>query len=356
MSIPVNLNEYEALACERLSPMVYDYFAEGANDEVTLAENMRSWQRLRLRPRVLVDVSHIDTTTTVLGQTLTMPVITAPCSFNALAHPEGECAVARATSAAGILQIVSMTASKSIEEIAATSPGPRWFQLICFRDREITRDLVRRAEAAQCTALCLTIDQPLQGCRERDIRNRFHLPPDVTMKNLEPYAADRLPAGDGSPLARFTDEMFDPSLTWEVVTWLRSITHLPILVKGILTAEAAKLALEHGAAGVIVSNHGGRQLDGTLSTCEALPAIVDAIDGRAEVLVDAGIRRGTDVLKALALGARAVIVGRPYLWGLAVDGEAGVSRVLEMLRQEIILAMGLTGRVAIREIDRTLIV
>lgn len=356
MSIPVNLNEYEALARERLSPMVYDYFAGGANDEVTLTENTRSWQRLRLHPRVLVDVSHIDTSTTVLGQTVSMPVITAPCSFNALAHPEGECAVARAASAAGILQIVSMTASKSIEAIAATGSGPRWFQLICFRDREITRDLVRRAEAAQCSALCLTIDQPLQGCRERDIRNQFHLPPGVTMKNLEPYAADRLPVGDGSPLARFTDEMFDPTLTWEVVTWLRSITHLPILVKGILTAEAANLALEHGAAGVIVSNHGGRQFDGTLSTCEALPAIVDAIGGRAEVLVDAGIRRGTDVLKALALGARAVIVGRPYLWGLAVDGEAGVSRVLEMLRQEIILAMGLTGRAAIRAIDRTLII
>ena len=356
MSDPVNLNEYELLARERLLPMVYDYFAEGANDEVTFAENMHSWQRLRLRPRVLVDVSHIDTSTTLLGHAVDMPVLTAPCSFNALAHPEGECAVARATSAACILQIVSMTASKSVEEIAATSPGPRWFQLICFRDREITRDLVRRAEAAQCSALCLTVDQPLQGCRERDIRNRFHLPQDVTMKNLEPYAADRLPAGDGSPLARFTNEMFDPTLTWEVITWLRSITRLPILVKGILTAEAANLALEHGAAGVIVSNHGGRQLDGTLSTCEALPAIVDAIGGRAEVLVDAGIRRGTDVLKALALGARAVIVGRPYLWGLAVDGEAGVSRVLEMLRQEFILAMGLTGRVAIGEIDRSLII
>jgi 4-hydroxymandelate oxidase len=357
MSIPVNLNEYEALARGRLAPMVYDYFAGGANDEVTLTENMRSWQRLRLRPRVLVDVSHIDTATTVLGHPLTMPVLTAPCSFNGLAHPEGECAVARATSAAGILQIVSMTASSSIEEIAATAQGPRWFQLICFRDREITRDLVRRAEAAQCSALCLTIDQPLQGRRERDIRNRFQLPPWITMKNLEPYAADRLPAGsDGSPLERFTAEMFDPTLTWEVVSWLRSITHLPILVKGILTAEGANLALEHGAAGVIVSNHGGRQLDGAVSTCQALPAVVEAVGGRAEVLVDAGIRRGTDVLKALALGARAVIVGRPYLWGLAVDGEAGVSRVLEMLRQELVLAMGLTGRPAIGEIDRSLLV
>jgi isopentenyl diphosphate isomerase/L-lactate dehydrogenase-like FMN-dependent dehydrogenase len=356
MPIPVNLNEYEAIARERLSPMVYDYFAGGANDEVTLTENMRSWQRMRLRPRVLVDVSRIDTTTTVLGHTITMPVLTAPCSFNAMAHPEGECAVARATSAAGIVQIVSMTATKSIEEIAATVQGPRWFQLICFRDREITRDLVRRAEAANCSALCLTVDQPLQGRRERDIRNRFHVPSGVTMKNLEPYAADKLSADDSSALARFVDDMFDARSTWEVVTWLRSITHLPILIKGILASGDAGLALEHGAAGVIVSNHGGRQLDGVVSTCEALPAVVDAIGGRGEVLVDAGIRRGTDVLKALALGARAVIVGRPYLWGLAVNGEAGVSQVLDMLRQEIILAMGLVGRPTIREIDRTLVV
>ncbi len=355
MSIPVNLNEYEALACDRLPPMVYDYFAEGANDEVTLAENMRAWQRLRLQPRALVDVSRIDTTTTVLGRTVTMPVLTAPCSFNALAHPEGECAVARATSAAGIIQIVSMTATKSIEEIAAASPGPRWLQLICFRDREITRDLVRRAEEAQCSALCLTIDQPLQGRRERDLRNRFHLPPGVTMKNLEPYAAGRLAADAGSPLAQYVDEMFDASLTWEVVDWLRSVTSLPILVKGILTAEGANHAIEHGAAGVIVSNHGGRQLDGVISTCEALPAVVDAVAGRAEVLVDAGIRRGTDVLKALALGARAVLIGRPYLWALAVDGEQGVSRALDLLHQEIILAMGLTGRPTVPQIDRTLI-
>ena len=355
MSIPVNLNEYEALARERLTPMVYDYFAGGANDEVTLTENLRSWQRLRLQPRLLADVSHIDAATTVLGQRLTMPVLTAPCSFNGLAHPAGECAVARATAAAGICQIVSMTASQSIEEIAATGQGRRWMQLICFRDREITRDLVRRAEAAQCTALCLTVDQPLQGRRERDLRNGFHLPPGITMKNLEPYAADQLSSDASSPLAQYVDDMFDARLTWEVVSWLCSITHLPILVKGILTAEGAHRALDHGAAGVIVSNHGGRQFDGGISTCAALPAVVEAVGGRGEVLVDAGIRRGTDVLKALALGARAVIIGRPYLWALAVDGEAGVRRALELLHQEIILAMGLAGRRSIGEIDRTLL-
>jgi 4-hydroxymandelate oxidase len=226
---------------------------------------------------------------------------------------------------------------------------------MCFRDREIMRDLVRRAEAANCSALCLTIDQPLQGRRERDIRNRFHLPPGVTMETLKPYAADRLSADAGSPLATFDNALCDASFTWQGVYWQRTVTRLPVLVKGILTPEDARLALEHGAAGMIVSNHGGRQLDGVPSTCEALPAVVDAVGGRAEVLVDGGIRRGADVLRALALGARAAIVGRPYLWGLAVDGEAGVSRVLDLLRQEIILSMGLTGRPAIGEIDRSLL-
>ncbi|MBI5584461.1 MAG: alpha-hydroxy-acid oxidizing protein, partial [Deltaproteobacteria bacterium] len=288
-------------------------------------------------------------------RTMTMPVLTAPFSFNLLAHPEGESAVARATAAAGIFQIVSMTATKSIEEIAAAAQGPRWFQLICFKDREITRDLVRRAEAANCSALCLTIDQPLQGRRERDIRNRFHLPEGVTMKNLEPYAADKLSTDGASAMAKFVDDLFDARFTWEVVDWLGSITRLPVLVKGILSPEDACRAVEHGVAGVIVSNHGGRQLDGVISTCQALPTVVEAVGGRVEVLVDAGIRRGTDVLKALALGARAVIIGRPYLWGLAVDGQAGVGRVLDLLRQEIILAMGLTGRPTVGEIDRTLI-
>jgi isopentenyl diphosphate isomerase/L-lactate dehydrogenase-like FMN-dependent dehydrogenase len=355
MSNPVNLNEYEALARERLPQMVYDYFAGGANDETTLADNMRSWQRIRLRPRVLVDVSRIDTATTLLGRRVDMPVLTAPCSFNTLAHPEGECAVARATAAAGVIQIVSMTAAKSIEEIAAAAPGPRWFQLICFRDREIARDLVRRAEEANCSALCLTIDQPVQGRRERDIRNRFELPPDVTMRTLAPYAADKLSAGSSAAMAKFVADMFDGSLTWEVLAWLRSVTRLPIVVKGVLTAETARLALEHGAAGVIVSNHGGRQLDGAVSTCEALPEVVAAVGGRAEVLVDAGIRRGADVLRALALGARAVVIGRPYLWGLAVDGEAGVSRVLDMLHQELTVVMGLAGRPTVKDIDRTAI-
>ncbi len=356
MSSPINLHEYEALARERSPQMVFDYYAGGANDEVTLAENRRAWERVRLRPRVLVDVSRIDIATTVLGQPLTMPVLTAPCGFNALAHPDGECAVARATAAAGVIQVVSTMATKGFEEIAAAAPGQRWFQLYCYRDRAVTRALVQAAEAAGYAAVCLTVDVPVLGRREREIRDEFHLPAGMTMANLAPFAADHMSAIDhASALASYAGDSWDDSVTWDVLDWLRSITRLPVLVKGVLTAEDARLAVEHDVAAVIVSNHGGRQLDGAIATCEALPEVVEAVGGRVEVLVDGGIRRGTDVLKALALGARAVLIGRPYLWGLTVNGEEGVRHVLELLRNEILLAMALVGRPTIEDIDRTLI-
>jgi 4-hydroxymandelate oxidase len=353
---PINLHEYESLARECSSQMVFNYYAGGANDEVTVAENRRAWERLRLRPRVLVDVSRIDIATTVLGQPLTMPVLTAPCGFNVLAHPDGECAVARATAAAGIIQVVSTLATKSFEEIAGASGGQRWFQLYCYRDRAVTRALVQAAEAAGFAAVCLTVDVPVLGRREREIRDEFHLPAGITMANLAPFAADHLSAIDhASALATYAGGSWDDRLTWDVIDWLRAITKLPVVLKGILTAEDARRALEHDVAGIIVSNHGGRQLDGAIPTCEALPEVVEAVGGRVEVLVDGGIRRGTDVVKALALGARAVLIGRPYLWGLIVNGEAGVRHVLELLRDEILLAMALVGRPTIEDIDRTLI-
>lgn len=356
MSTPINLREYEVLARERLPQMVYNYYAGGANDEVSVAENVRAWERLRLRPRVLVGVSRIDISTSVLGQALTMPVLTAPCGFNMLAHPEGECAVARATAATGIIQVVSTASTKSHEEICGASNGRRWFQLYCYRDRGVTRALVQGAESAGYSALCLTVDVPLLGRREREIRDHFHLPGGVTMKNIEPFATEMQSAAeDGSALAKYVDGLWDSSLTWDVIGWLRSITSLPVLLKGVLTSEDARLAVEHGVTALIVSNHGGRQLDGAISSCEALPEVVEAVGGRVEVLVDGGIRRGTDVLKALALGARAVLIGRPYLWGLAVNGEEGVRHVLELLRNEIVLAMALAGRPAIKDVDQTLI-
>ena len=356
MRPPVNLLEYETLARERLRPMVYDYYAGGADDEVTVAENTHAWDRLRLRPRVLVDVSHVDCSTSVLGCRISMPVLTAPCGFNALAHADGESAVARATTGAGIIQVVSTAATTSLEEVAAAAAGPRWFQLYCYRDREITRALVQRAEAAGYAAVCVTVDVPFLGRREREVRRGFHLPRGMTLKNLEAYAAGQLGAAHGqSGLANYVNALWDPGLTWDSLDWIRSITTLPLVVKGILTAEDALLALEHGVAAIIVSNHGGRQLDGAVSGAEALPEVVDATAGRAEILVDGGVRRGTHVLKALALGAVAVLVGRPYLWGLAVNGEAGVRDVLEILRRETTLAMALAGCPSVARIGPALL-
>jgi 4-hydroxymandelate oxidase len=356
MTNPVNLNDLEALARERLPQMVYDYYAGGANDEISLAENRLAWEAVRLRPRVLVDVSHVDPSTTVLGRRVSMPVLAAPCAFNALAHPEGECAVARATAAAEVIQVVSTVSTTSLEDVAAAASGHCWFQLYCYRDREVTRALVQRAEAAGYEALCITVDVPYLGRREREVRNGFHLPPGVTLKNLEPYAASELAASErDSALAKYVNALWDPSLDWGAIDWLRSITSLPVVLKGVLAGDDARLAADHGAAGVIVSNHGGRQLDGSVSTVYALREVVQAAEGRLEVYVDGGIRRGSHVVAALAMGARAVLIGRPYLWGLAVDGEAGVARVLESFRNEIVLAMALSGRSRVGDIDPGLI-
>ena len=354
-SAPVNLHDFETVARERLTPLVYDYFAGGAGDELTLVENTAAWGRHRLRPTSFVDVSDLDTTTTVVGQPIAAPILTAPCALNKLAHSDGEIGVARATADAGLIQVLSMQATTTIEENAASAAG-RWFQLACLRDREITRTLVDRAEAAGYSALCLTVDVPVLGRRDRDVRNAFQLPAGIAMVNLDPYAAQATGSSDDpSALAAFVNRLWDPRLTWEAVDWLTSISRLPVLAKGVLTAEDARLAVEHGASGIIVSNHGGRQLDGAISTCAALPDVVDAVADQVDVLVDGGIRRGVDVLRALAMGARAVLIGRPYLWGLATDGEAGVGAVLRMLRTELELAMALVGRPSVREVDRSLL-
>ncbi len=352
MTEPLNLHEYEQRARERLPQMVYDYYAGGAGDEITVRDNEQAWARLRLRPRVLVDVSACDLRTTIIGQPVSMPLMTAPCALNALAHPEGELAVARAAAAAGIVQVLSTLSAYRLEDVAAASEGPRWFQLYCYRDRAITRELVERTEAAGFVALCVTVDLPLPGPRERDARNRFKVPPHVRVANLAHLVPDN---ADGSALLKYISDQFDPALTWEALEWLRSLTRLPIVVKGILTAEDARLAVQHGVAGIGVSNHGGRQLDSVVATGDALPEVVDAVAGKVEVFVDGGIRRGTDLLKAIALGAQAALIGRPYLWGLAVDGEAGVRRVLTLLRDDLRLSMALSGCQSISDISRALV-
>lgn len=355
--LPLNIDDYERLAAEALPRMVYDYYAGGADDELTVRENRLAWQRRSLRPRVLVDVTTRDLSTTVLGQPVSCPIMTAPCAFNALAHPDGELAVARATAARGMLQVVSTAATYSVEDVAEAVPdGQRWFQLYCYKDRGVTRALVERAAEAGYKALCLTVDAPFVGRRERDMRNRFGLPPGLRWKNLEPYGFDQMDqTGDGSALVKYIETIWYAGVTWDSVDWLRSLTSLPVVLKGVLTTEDAHLAAERDVDGIVVSNHGGRQLDGAIATADALSDIADAVGHRTELFVDGGIRRGGDVLKALALGAKAVLIGRPYLWGLALDGEAGVGRVLDLLRAELDLSLALAGYNSVQSVTRSLV-
>jgi isopentenyl diphosphate isomerase/L-lactate dehydrogenase-like FMN-dependent dehydrogenase len=339
--IPVNLFDYEKLAQARLAPHLWDFFQGGSDDEVTLRACRAAFERIRLRPRVLVDVSSIDTRTTVLGTPVSLPVLIAPTAAHCVAHPDGECATALGAGRAGTLMIASTVATRTLEEIAQAASGPLWFQLYIYPTFEVAEWLVRRAEAAGYRAIVLTVDLPKLGNRERDRRNGVTIPP-------PPYQEANLAGVEKE------GQQWVP-LTWDAIAWLRSVTTLPILLKGILTAEDARLAVEHGVAGIIVSNHGGRQLDTSIPSIEALPEIAEAVEGRCEIYLDGGIRRGTDILKALALGARAVLIGRPALWGLAVNGANGVYDVLELLRRELELSMALAGRPTLASIDRSLV-
>jgi 4-hydroxymandelate oxidase len=352
---PIRIDDYEALARERMERSAYDYYAGGAGDERTLAANRSAFDAITLRPRALVDVSSIDTATTVLGQPLALPVLLSPTAFNRLAHPDGEMAAARAARAAGTVMIGSTLSTCTLEDVASACGGPLWFQLYVYKDRALTQELVARAEGCGYGALVLTVDTPLLGRRYRDVRNNFVLPEGISMRNFEAAMTNAARWGAHSSFSAYVHDLFDATLTWEAVEWLRGQTRLPILVKGILTEEDASLAVHSGVSGVIVSNHGGRQLDGVTASIDALPEVVDAVAGRIEVLMDGGVRRGTDILKALALGARAVCIGRPYLWALAAAGEAGVVDVLRILRDELALAMALSGRPAVGLIDETLI-
>ncbi len=353
---PINVREYEAAARAKMDPIAWDYYAGGSDDQVTLRANGSAFERIRLRPRVLVDVSRCDTATTVLGTPVRCPVLIAPTGYHMLAHPEGECATARGAGEAGTLMAVSTMSTRRLEEIAAAASGPLWFQLYVYADRAVSAALVRRAEAAGYRALVLTVDAVRLGNREADERNHFTLPPGLRMANFEDVGLERMRESEtGSGLVAHSSAVFDTALSWEALDWLRSISRLPVIVKGIMTGEDAALAADHGVAGIIVSNHGGRQLDSVAPTIEVLPEVVTAVADRCEVYLDGGVRRGTDVLKALALGARAVLIGRPALWGLAADGAAGVARVLELLRTELERDMALAGRPTIASIDAALV-
>ena len=334
MTAPVNVWDYERIAEERLDANAYAYFVGGSGDEVTLRDNLAAFERRKLRPRVLVDVSSVTTNTTVLGTDVSLPVLIAPLALQRMAHPDGELATARAAAAAGTIMCLSSAATCSPAEVAAVAPDARrWFQLYVWNPRSLTEEAIAAAVENGYSALLLTVDVPYIGRRERDIRIDFKIPEGLTVQG-------DLFGGD-----------FDATLSWRDLEWLAGYG-LPVVVKGLLTAEDARLACEHGAAAVVVSNHGGRQLDGVPATLDVLEEVVEAVDGRAEVLLDGGIRRGADVLKALALGARSVLIGRAMLWGLAVDGEQGVAHVLQLLRDELELGLALLGCTSPADVSR----
>jgi 4-hydroxymandelate oxidase len=353
----LNLDELEKLARGRLSKMVYDYYASGARDERTLRENVAAWSRIPICHRVLVDVSVRDPSTTVLGTPVSMPVLVAPTAFHKLACDQGELATMRAAARSRTLLILSSLSNTAVEDVSGAAPEARlWFQLYVYRDRGATEALVARAEGAGARAIVLTVDAPLFGRREPDVRNRFHLPAGLQVENMTAAGHAHMPErGDESGLNAYVAEKLDPSLTWKDVAWLRSVTRLPLVVKGIVRPDDAVRAVEHGASAIVVSNHGGRQLDGSPATATALGPVADAVQGRVEVLVDGGVRRGADVVRALSLGARAVLIGRPILWGLAVAGEDGVHGVLEAIRAELDEAMALAGCARVADATRDLV-
>ncbi|KAM4099693.1 hypothetical protein ACB094_05G011000 [Castanea mollissima] len=325
---PVNVKEFQELAREALPKMYYDFYAGGAEDQYTLKENVEAFHRIMIRPRILVDVSRIDMSTTVLGYKISAPILIAPTALHKLAHPEGEVATARAAAACKTIMVLSFTSSCTVEEVASSCKAVRFFQLYVYKQREIAAVLVQRAERNGYKALVLTVDTPRFGRREADIKNKMVAP---QRKNLEGL----LSIEDDSD-----------------IEWLKSITNLPILIKGVLTGEDAIKAAEVGVAGIIVSNHGARQLDYTDATINVLEEVVHAVRGRVPVFFDGGVRRGTDIFKALALGAQAVLIGRPVIFGLAAKGEYGVRQVIQMLKDELELTMALSGCPSVKDITR----
>jgi 4-hydroxymandelate oxidase len=361
----LNVADYARAARGKLADGVRDYFEGGAIDEITLRENTAGWERLKLYYHVLAGVGERELGTTVLGQNISMPIVVAPTAFHKLACEDGEVATARAAKTAGTLFILSSLSNTAMEKVFADPPSPnsgatgsrspRWFQLYIYKDREITRDLVQRAAAAGAEAIVLTVDAPGLGTRERDARNSFRLPHGLSVENLAPLGKGEMPKVPGSGLAAYVRENFKSDLGFGDLDWLCSATRLPVVVKGVCRGDDARRAAEHGAKALVVSNHGGRQLDTAPATCEVLPHVVEAAGDLCEVYVDGGIRRGSDVLKAIALGARAVLVGRPILWGLTVAGEQGAADVLEILRRELDEAMLLCGTTSLRDINPSLL-
>jgi 4-hydroxymandelate oxidase len=350
---PLDVADFERAAKRLMSPMAWNYVAGGAADEITLRWNHEAYGQIRLNPRTLVDVSRLDTRVRLLGRELAFPILLAPAAYQKMVHPGGELESVKGAGEAGATMVVSTMANVTLEEIAAAAKSPLWFQLYVQPDRGFTRELVRRAEAAGYQALVVTVDTPVLGPRYRELRDHFTLPPGIDRANLR-----GLPVATGAHRpseASIFSATLDPTLTWKDIDWLRSLTRLPVLLKGVQNAADAELAARAGVAGIIVSNHGARNLDTGPATIEALPRVIAKVAGQIPVLVDGGIRRGTDVLKALALGATAVLIGRPYVYGLAVGGAQGVSQVVTVLRRELEMAMASCGRASIAAIDQSVI-
>jgi 4-hydroxymandelate oxidase len=345
------VTDYEALARERLTASEWAYISGGAADELTLAENTAAFARLRLKQRVLVDLAGASTKVELLGDTLEYPVLLAPVAYHKLATPEGELATVLAASAMQAGMVVSTQASSTLEDIASGARTPLWFQLYIQPDRAFTKSLVHRAEAAGYRALVVTVDAPVNGIRNREQRAGFGLPPGVDAVNLRGMHTMATQTVRPGASALFGGPLLASAPTWKDVEWLIGLTRLPVLIKGITTDTDAALAIECGAAGIIVSNHGGRTVDTLPATIDALPAVMATVRDRVPVLLDGGIRRGTDVFKALALGATATLIGRPYVYALAAAGASGVAHVLHMLRTELEVAMALTGCRTLADID-----
>jgi isopentenyl diphosphate isomerase/L-lactate dehydrogenase-like FMN-dependent dehydrogenase len=344
----LNVLDYEARASEIIPSALFNrwFGTYGAPDWITNTNNLDAIQATKLRPRVLAGIGKRELSTRVLGQDITLPVMLAPSGFHQRAHPDGELASVRAAGSMGTVMCLSTASTYSIEEVAQASSGPIWFQLYFLRQREVTETLVRRAEDAGYTALVITVDNLPARSRERDTRYAYQVPAERVLKNFE--GTDLW----DSPTRYAMHDSYEMAIAWSDMEWLRTITSMPMVIKGIQTAEDARLCVEHGMDGLIVSNHGGHSLEGSTGSMEILPEIVDAVGGGTEVYMDGGVRRGADVVKALALGARAVFIGRPIFWGLAIDGEVGVRHVLEIFRDELDIAMGLCGVASAADVDR----
>jgi len=377
MNTALNIDDLRLAARRHLPKTIFEFIDGGAQDEITLRRNRADFERHAFMTRVMTDVTTRDLSTTVLGTPTAFPVVMAPTGLAGLLRRRGELAASRAAAKAGVPYCLSTMATCTIEQIAEASPVDRWFQLYVLRDRGITKAMIERARASGCKALVLTVDTKLQGPRERDMRNGFTVPPKftlgtmidfarhwqwlldvglgpkVTFRNFEGTAVDNRNA---VTITQFIAGQYDLAISWKDLAWFKSVWGGPVAVKGILSGEDARIAVDHGADAIIVSNHGGRQLDGAISAIRALPGVVDAVQGRAEVILDGGVRRGANVVKALALGARACMIGRAWLYGLACDGEDGVARSLEILRNEVDLCMALLGRTTIPELDRSILV